>query len=67
QNDCKVKGFSNFYLADSTIFPRITNGNLNAPSVMTGEKASDHILGKQLLSAEEVNPFYHPHWQESQR
>jgi choline dehydrogenase len=67
QNDCKVKGFSNLYLADSSIFPRITNGNLNAPSIMTGEKASDHILGKQLLSAEEVNPFYHPQWQESQR
>lgn len=33
-------------VADSSIFPRITNGNLNAPSIMTGEKAADHILGR---------------------
>ena len=44
EKDCRVKGLSNLFLADSSIFPRITNGNLNAPSIMVGEKASDHIL-----------------------
>ncbi len=67
QNDCKVKGFSNLYLADSSIFPQICNGNLNAPSIMTGEKASDHILGKPLLAPSNLQPYIHPNWQNSQR
>ena len=41
---CKVIGVDGLRLADSSIFPRITNGNLNAPSIMVGEKAADHIL-----------------------
>jgi choline dehydrogenase len=67
QNDCKVKGFSNLYLADSSIFPQICNGNLNAPSIMTGEKASDHILGKPLLAPSNLQPYTHPNWQNSQK
>ena len=67
ENDCKVKGFSNFFLADSSIFPRICNGNLNSPSIMTGEKASDHILGKAPLTPSNLKPFVHPDWQNSQR
>ena len=66
-NDCKVKGFSNLFLADSSIFPQICNGNLNAPSIMTGEKASDHILGKPLLAPSNLQPYTHPNWQNSQR
>ncbi len=41
---CRVIGVDGLRLADSSIFPRITNGNLNAPSIMVGEKAADHIL-----------------------
>ena len=67
ENDCKVKGFSNFFLADSSIFPRICNGNLNSPSIMTGEKASDHILGKAPLTPSNLKPFVHPDWQNNQR
>jgi len=66
-NDCKVKGFSNLFLADSSIFPQICNGNLNAPSIMVGEKASDHILGKPLLAPSNLQPYTHPNWQNSQR
>ena len=66
-NDCKVKGFSNLFLADSSIFPQICNGNLNAPSIMVGEKASDHILGKPLLAPSNLQPYIHPNWQNSQR
>ena len=65
--DTSVIGFENLYCADSSIFPRITNGNLNAPSIMTGEKASDHILGKAALSKANDVPFIHPHWQTAQR
>jgi len=67
ENNCSVKGVSNLFLADSSIFPRITNGNLNAPSIMTGEKASDYILGKEQLSPSNLEPFYHPNWKDNQR
>ena len=63
----KVIGVSHLRVADSSIFPRITNGNLNAPSIMVAEKISDHILGKDPLSPEEKTFWMHPEWQISQR
>ncbi len=53
-------------VADSSIFPRITNGNLNAPSMMVGEKAADHILGRRLPPAD-LRPWISPRWQDSDR
>ncbi|MEM9600607.1 MAG: GMC oxidoreductase, partial [Pseudomonadota bacterium] len=47
--DCRVIGVDALRVADSSIFPRVTNGNLNAPSIMTGEKAADHVLGQGML------------------
>ena len=65
--DCRVIGVEALRVADSSIFPRITNGNLNAPSIMVGEKAADHILGEGLLAAENLEPWINPHWRERQR
>ena len=65
--ECRVIGVENLRLADSSIFPRITNGNLNGPSIMTGEKASDHILGKQMLPKSNAKPWMHPNWKSKQR
>ena len=64
--ECRVIGVEGLRVADSSIFPRITNGNLNGPSIMTGEKASDHILGRRLPSSN-AQPWFHPDWQNSQR
>ena len=64
--DCRVIGVDRLRVADSSIFPQITNGNLNAPSIMTGEKAADHILGRKL-PADEAMPWIHPDWANSQR
>ncbi|MGI9305729.1 MAG: choline dehydrogenase [Gammaproteobacteria bacterium] len=47
-SDCRVLGAENLRVADSSIFPRITYGNLNGPSIMTGEKAAAHILNQKL-------------------
>ena len=63
----RVIGVDGLRLADSSIFPQITNGNLNAPSIMVGEKASDHILGKAPLSPSNKQPWLHPDWQITQR
>ncbi|MEM8812495.1 MAG: choline dehydrogenase [Pseudomonadota bacterium] len=65
--ECRVIGVDGLRVADSSIFPRIPNGNLNGPSIMTGEKASDHILGRTPLAAANVEPWIHPNWRESQR
>ncbi|TGN62143.1 choline dehydrogenase [Paracoccus liaowanqingii] len=47
--ELRVIGVEGLRVADSSVFPRITNGNLNGPSIMTGEKAADHILGRPML------------------
>lgn len=62
----RVIGVNGLRLADSSIFPLIPNGNLNAPSIMVGEKAADHILGRRL-PAENLEPWIAPDWQSSQR
>jgi choline dehydrogenase len=65
--ECRVIGVEGLRVVDSSIFPRITNGNLNAPSIMVGEKAADHILGRTPLPAENLEPWIHPNWRTAQR
>ncbi|MBR9764080.1 MAG: choline dehydrogenase [Rhodobacteraceae bacterium] len=65
--ECRVIGVEGLRLADSSIFPRITNGNLNGPSILVGEKASDHILGRTPLPKDNARPWINPRWQESDR
>ncbi|MCB1367884.1 MAG: choline dehydrogenase [Rhodobacteraceae bacterium] len=65
--ECRVIGVDGLRVADSSIFPRITNGNLNGPSIMVGEKASDHILGRDRLPRSNATPWLHPDWQTQQR
>ena len=62
----RVIGVEGLRVADSSIFPRITNGNLNAPSIMVGEKIADHMLGR-CLPAANLEPWLHPDWSSAQR
>lgn len=64
---CRVIGVEGLRVADSSIFPQVTNGNLNAPSIMTGEKAADHVLGRTPLPASNLEPWINPDWRVSQR
>jgi choline dehydrogenase len=40
----RVHGILNLRVADASIMPTIPTGNINAPTIMIGEKASDMIL-----------------------
>ncbi len=41
---CRVIGARGLRVVDSSVFPRITNGNLNAPTLMVAHKAAVSIL-----------------------
>ncbi|RVT87005.1 choline dehydrogenase [Rhodobacteraceae bacterium CCMM004] len=64
---CRVIGVDGLRVADSSIFPQITNGNLNAPSIMVGEKAADHILGRAPLPRDDRAPVLNEQWAVAQR
>lgn len=65
--ECRVIGIQNLRVVDSSIMPQVTNGNLNAPTMMIGEKASDHLLGKGMLAPENLEPWVNPNWRVRQR
>ncbi len=64
--DCRVIGVDCLRVADSSIFPQVTNGNLNGPSIMVGEKAADHILGVRLAKSN-LQPVMAADWKAAQR
>lgn len=64
--DCRVIGVEGLRVVDSSIFPQVTNGNLNGPSIMVGEKAADHILGRRLAKSN-LMPVVNANWREAQR
>lgn len=66
-SSCRVIGVEALRVVDCSVFPRITNGNLNAPTIVTAEKASDAILGKPSLPAAELTPWRNDRWKTAQR
>ncbi|MFW9272981.1 GMC oxidoreductase, partial [Glaesserella parasuis] len=64
---CRVRGIQGLRVVDSSIFPTIPNGNLNAPTIMVAERAADMILDKPLLPAEQVPVWIAAEWQQKQR
>ena len=55
--ECHVIGLEGLRVVDASVFPTVTNGNINAPAIMLAERASDLILGRPLLA-----PSYAPSW-----
>ena len=63
----RVFGVERLRVVDSSIMPSITNGNLNAPTIMLAEKLADHISGRPLLPASTAPFFESAHWRTQQR
>tara|TARA_B100000405_G_scaffold105975_1_gene74136 strand:- start:762 stop:2384 length:1623 start_codon:yes stop_codon:yes gene_type:complete len=66
-NECRVIGAEALRVVDSSIFPTITNGNLNGPTIMTAERAADIIRGAPMLAASNAPTWIDPEWETRQR
>jgi choline dehydrogenase len=64
--ETKVHGIQGLRVVDSSVFPTIPNGNLNAPTIMLAERAADIIKG-HTLPPETVTVTGDPQWQIQQR
>ena len=64
--ECRVRGVSGLRVVDSSIFPSIPNGNLNAPTIMLAERAAALIRGETLETSDAAT-WIAEDWETTQR
>ena len=66
-SNLRLHGIDGLRVVDSSIFPTITNGNLNSPTIMMAERAADIIKGKGMLEPADVEVGLGQDWETLQR
>ncbi|CAI8910860.1 choline dehydrogenase [Pseudomonas sp. IT-P253] len=66
-SELRVHGIAGLRVIDSSVFPTEPNGNLNAPTIMLAERASDLVRGRKMLPASDVPVGVVQDWETSQR
>ncbi len=66
-SETRVRGIESLRVVDSSIFPTITNGNLNSPTIMLAERAADIIRGKGMLPPSDAEIGLGQDWETLQR
>ena len=66
-SETRVIGLEGLRVIDSSVMPLVTTGNLNAPTIMIGEKGADHVQGRPPLAASNSPVYVAENWEAAQR